>query len=79
MSRRHCNRPYWLQNRIEKYEHMFKHCVPIPCSVPLPPIPAIRFLAYVTNSGTPEDIGNTVSVIDTEKDKVIDTITVGET
>lgn len=38
-----------------------------------------RELAYVTNSGTSNKPGNTVSVIDTKIDKVIKTITVGNT
>ncbi|RDI37929.1 beta-propeller fold lactonase family protein [Falsibacillus pallidus] len=36
-----------------------------------------RELAYVTNSGTDDCPGNTVSVIDTETDRVVDTIKVG--
>ncbi|MGG0300708.1 endonuclease/exonuclease/phosphatase family protein [Bacillus albus] len=37
MSHEYCDSPYQLQNQIEKYEHMFKHCIPTPCSVHLPP------------------------------------------
>ncbi|WP_179133910.1 YncE family protein [Halobacillus massiliensis] len=41
------------------------------------PIPVCRELAYITNTGTQSSPGNTVTVIDTETDQVIDTITVG--
>ncbi|WP_082232078.1 YncE family protein [Halobacillus massiliensis] len=40
-------------------------------------IPVCRELAYVTNTGTEDLPGNTVTVIDTKTDQLIDTITVG--
>lgn len=56
------------------YGEFGKRIIPI-CNISS--LDACRALAYVTNSGFPGNPGNTVSVIDTATDTVIDTITVG--